>query len=217
MRKTSIKEELYEYIRPSKRLRTKSKRANAIKSDLIMYAMIMVVLVIYSLPLFLEKTLLGCLLFGAYIVALILNLMDKDPYTSLFFYLGVTLLEFAIVISYMVVGSSVERFELRATFPLILFTVILILFYEFFVLYNILSRRYTAKNEKKSYPAGYTALGTLTGGLIASRLVSRFSPLLADSVWTIWIGLFTCALCFSGAFICFQKYLLYRFTKEKNT
>lgn len=207
-----IRDEIYEYACPQKRATQKTSKKE--HSDIVGYISIFIVVFMFSLPMAIAKTLVWCAIFGIYVIVLVFNRFDKDPYSNFLLFIGLTLAYFGTVLSYLIVDGSYKRFQYLSIVPLITLTIICIICYDIFVLINMVLKRYTAKNyNKKSYPALYTSLGTFMGGMFGCFVAQELSPQIENSLWSVWIGLLTCALSFAIAFSFFQKYVLYKLLK----
>ena len=213
-----MKNEIYEYACPKRRMTAKQAELNKKdKSDgLLGYLFLLPLLVIFSLPMALEETLLWCMILGVYLVVFILNkITDKDPYSNMLMSFGATIAYFGVVISWVIVSETYKRFDYSCLSSVIIMSVIGVAFYEGSVLFNILTKKYTARNQNnKIYPAVNTTVGTSVGFTLGSLIVRKIAPQIAESFLSVCIGVIICSLTYTVAFAFLQKYLLYKLFKK---
>ena len=216
-------DEWYEYACPQKRMTAQraaaeQKHPHAKGHDIIGYVSLLFILLVFSLPMAISKTLSWCIVFIVYVVLVVLNkIKDKDPYSSFLLFLGATLAYLGIVVSDLIVTGAYERFQYSCLGLLIISSVAFVICYECSVLVNMLFKKYTKRlQSNKSHPAINTAIGTFIGGCLGSLLAKRFSPLIATSLWSVWIVVVGCALLFATAFALLQKYILFKLLVRHN-
>ena len=214
-----MKNEIYEYSCPSKRITTKkleTDKTTTPKDDLVGYISIFFILFVFSLPMLLTRIWFWSIVFVTYIILLFFSRVDKDPYSKTMLFFGSTTLYLCVVLSYLVITESFKRFQVSSLPSLLILSAFCVVFYEIIVLINIVFKRYTAraKNEKIS-PAIYTTVGVSCGGIIGALVSRQISPHLEKSLWSVWLGLITCSLLFSVSFLFFQKYILYKVIRKK--
>ena len=218
-----MKKELYEYVYPPKKLMGQQvtngkRRAIFKKEDLIGYISVGFIFLAFSIPMALSLTWQWLIIFTMYIVTLIICKIDKDSYSGFLLLVGASMTYLGIVLSYLIVVESFKRFRFSATIPLIILSAVCILCYETIVSLNILTKRYSARNNsQKSYPAIYTTVGTFLGGIIGGLIARKVSQHIANSFWSIWLALIACALLFVTAFSFFQKYILCKILKKDSS
>lgn len=214
-----MKSEFYEYACPSKRITKKQIGAGKRcikKEDLIGYSAIFFVLFVFSLPMALSRIWLWGMVLVAYIVLLVICKVDKDPYSKTLFFFGSTILYLCIVLSYLIVTEAYKKFQISFLFSYFVLTIFCVVFYEILVFVNILFKRYTARiNNKKTFPAIYTTIGTFCGGTLGSLVAYKISPHLENSFWSVWLVLISCSLLFTISLSLFQKYILYKALYKK--
>lgn len=216
-----MKDELYEYACPQKRMTpqraaVEQRHPHAKINDWIGYISLLLVLLLFSLPMAISKTLSWSVVFGVYVVLVVSNkIKDKDPYSSFLLFFGVTVAYLGIMGSYLIITGAYDRFQYSCLGLLVVSSVIFVVCYECSVLLNMLLKKYTARiQNSKKHPAINTATGTFIGGVLGSLIAKRLSPLIATSLWSVWIVLIGCALLFAVAFAFLQKYVLYRILKR---
>ena len=216
-----MKNELYEYACPQKRMtaerfEAEKKKQNTQTNDRIGYISIFCGLGVFSLPMALDNTLLWVTILAVYLTILIVNMIkDKDPYPRFLLSYGATLVYLGIIISYLIIDGAYDRFGYSCWGSLIGMTVILVVCYECSVLLNMLLKQYTARaHSKKSHPAMHTAIGTAVGCMIGSFLAKVISPQITTSLWSVWLVVLGCGVLYMLAFSFLQKYLLYKILKK---
>lgn len=210
-----MKNEFYEYIFPSNRVKkegnetTKDKTTK--KDDLIGYCATFFVLLVFSLPMAISQTFIWSLTLLGYIVLLIMSKFDRDPYSKTLVFFGGTALYLCVVLSYLIITESFKRFQTSFIPSLLILAIICTITYEIILFINILLKRYSAKlKHKNKHPAIYTAVGTFCGGIIGSVIARKISPHLANSHLSVWLVLIACSLLFSISISFLQKYVLYK-------
>jgi len=219
--KKEIYEEIYEYACPSKRM-TREK-LNAKKTDkktrmgdIVESIMLVLIILIFSVPLLIYNTLFFIISSSLYILILLVNCIDKDPYSKLFLNCGASLLYLGTNWSYITFCIVKKDFQYSCIKELIIITISLIISYEIMVCINIALKKYTAKlkNKTTSTSSTYTTTATIGGGFIGGMIAKIISPHLSGSL-KIWILIITSAILIAVSIFFFQKYLLYKILKNR--
>ena len=211
-----MKNEIFEYVCPSKRITKSQVSSNKLnKDDIIGYLSTFFILLVFSLPMAISKISLWSIVLISYLILLVICKFDKDPYSKTMLFFGSTTVYLGIVLSYLIITESYKRFQISSLPTLLILTMFSVIFYEILVCVNIVLKRYTARITKKSHPTIYTTIGTFCGAMIGSLIARRVSPYLKDSLWSVWLVLFACSLLFSVSLSFFQRFILYKVFHEK--
>lgn len=211
-----MKNEIFEYVCPSKRITKNQVSSNKLKKDdIIGYLSTFFILLVFSLPMAISKISLWSIVFISYLILLVICKVDKDPYSKTMLFFGSTTVYLGIVLSYLIITESYKRFQISSLPTLLILTMFSTIFYEILVCVNVALKRYTARIIKKSHPTIYTTIGTFCGAMIGSLIARRVSPYLKDSLWSVWLVLIACSLLFSVSLSFFQRFILYKVFHEK--
>ncbi len=215
--KIGLKEELFEYAYPKKRIKAAKEQYKTSKAqDIFGYIGSSLVLVLLSLPIALGKTWLWCIIAAVYVSALIACKISKDKHANNMLLYGATIAYFCVILSYFISTEALERFQASTILPLLIISIFCILGYEIFFAINIIFRRYSAKNNNiKKYPARYSTIGISIGTLIGTLTAKKISPIIETSLWSVWLIWIGIALLWVLSLSFLQKYVLYIMLRNK--
>ena len=205
---TNIKEEIYCYAYKEDYVENTKDIELGKKESTIVYTILFVFAILFSLPILVENIILWSLISGFCIVTFLFNRREKNAYLKSLINIVIGLFYAGFIVACDLDIVSHIKFQISRKSELIITPILGFLIYDIGVIINIVRKKYSTKKQDgiktKTTRNTRDYMGALLGTLIARLLSRNFG----DTPALDWILILTSSILFVLSLVFLQKYLI---------